>query len=474
MTRNRSVRTRLLLRLMLPMLLLAVLAGASAYWLTSHFSGKVLDQWLHDSALALADRVTWVDDAPVVDLSESARAMLEVDVLDRTYYEVATATGRRLVGNATLPAPPAGEPWQGDAMRYEGEIRGAPVRVVAIALDSAGRERVVIKVAETQLKRRALAGELLRIAVILSLALTLAAAVAVWYGIGSGVATMEQAVQEVRARHAAAPLAPIAPKAEWPSEVVPLVEEINSLIADLAVAHGLNQRFVADAAHQLRTPVATLQVQLERALRQTAPERLAGVVGEAVGALTRLSRTLHQLLTLARADGQPAIPAQEASVDLQALAREGAERRLDDALAAGIDLGYGGGYDAIRVRGDDALLREALANLIDNALRYGRRGGCVTVGVHADPPELYVEDDGPGIPPNDRARARQRFVRLPGTPGNGCGLGLAIVEEIARRHGATLLLDSRADGQGLRARIVFPADARAARRPLPARETARA
>jgi two-component system sensor histidine kinase TctE len=265
---------------------------------------------------------------------------------------------------------------------------------------------------------------------------------------------MEKAVRDVRAIHGRAPLESIQQRPDLPQEAAPLVEQINELILDLAAAHRLNQRFVADAAHQLRTPVATLRIQLERARRETDPERHARALEDAIAALTRMSHLLHQLLTLAQADETR--PAGVADLDL--IARQELERRLDDALQAGIDLGYAGPGSAVPVRGAEDLLREALANLLDNALRYGARAGHeITVGVVAAARELYVEDEGPGIAPAERQKVCERFYRIPGSPGVGCGLGLSIVAEIARRHGASFLLEGGAGGRGLRARLLFPA-----------------
>ena len=186
-----------------------------------------------------------------------------------------------------------------------------------------------------------------------------------------------------------------------PVEVVPLVHEINDLIENLSASHRLNQRFIADAAHQLRTPLATLRVQLEVALREQDAERHAKAINDAVNELTRMGHTLHQLLTLAKADTNESALQPRALVDLELIAREEVERRIDDALALGVDLGYAGAGKPVLIHGQEDLLREAVTNLLDNALRYGASGRRVTVGVVAAPPEIYVEDNGPGIPQSE-------------------------------------------------------------------------
>jgi two-component system sensor histidine kinase TctE len=271
--------------------------------------------------------------------------------------------------------------------------------------------------------------------------------------------SMEKAVRDVRSVHAAAPLSPIAMAANFPREVFPLVQEINDLIANLSAAHRLNQRFIADAAHQLRTPLASLRVQLELALREQDAVLHANAINDAVNALTRMGHTLHQLLTLAKADRNETGPTPHTVVDIDLIAREEVERRIDDALGAGVDLGYAGAGKPVWIRGQEELLREAVSNLLDNALRYGAAGHHVTVGVSPDSPEIYVEDSGPGIPGSEREKVRERFYRIPGTIGDGCGLGLSIVEEIVRRHAGSLILEDRLGGGGLRARFIFSSDA---------------
>ncbi len=464
-----SIRRALLLRLMGPLLVLTLLAGASAYGLARHFAEAVLDQWLYDSAISLASRVKWENGRASADLSDSARAIIELDVVDRVFYEVHAADGRRILGNVFMPDPSNFPRSSENNIFYESTINGTPVRVVALSIARPGVETVIVKVAETLRKRLTLARQVLLISVALSLVLAAMCAMLAWYGVGQGMASVQKAVREIRTLHASAPLEPIPTLGDLPLEVMPLVEEINNLILDLSSAHRLNQRFIADAAHQLRTPLATLRVQLELALREQDPERHARAINDAIEVLSRMGRVLHQLLTLARADeGYPEKNARPL-VDIDRMAREEIEQRLDDAVAAGTDLGYDGPEQAVHVEGEEALLREALANLLDNALRYGRPGGQITVGVKAGPPaEIHVEDNGPGIPATERDKVRDRFYRMPASPGDGCGLGLAIVEEIARRHGVTLLLeDAEAaageehNGQnghkGLRARLVFPA-----------------
>jgi two-component system sensor histidine kinase TctE len=455
MHKPRSIRRELLARLMAPLVMILALGGVSAYGLAQHFSQVVLDNWLYDSAMSLANRVRWENGRAFVDLPEGAREILEWDIVDRVYYEVGPERGERLIGNASLPLPPSFARESKGPVYYEGVVSGAAVRVLAVALQAPDGNRIIVKVAETRHKRNVLAREVLWISVALSFTLAAVSGLVIWYGVGSGIDSMEKAVRDVRSQHAVAALTPFPVDGDMPVEVVPLVQEINDLIGDLAESHRLNQRFVADAAHQLRTPLAALRVQLEVALREHDPERHTRAINDAVHVLTRMGHTLHQLLTLAKADEE----AHDAPplVDIDLIAREEVERRIDDAVSAGVDLGYSGIGQPVLIRGQEDLLREAVANLLDNALRYGGAGERVTVGVESNAPEIYVEDEGPGIPEKERDKVRERFYRIAGTQGDGCGLGLSIVEEIVRRHAGSLVLESGAGGAGLRARFIFPA-----------------
>lgn len=247
--------------------------------------------------------------------------------------------------------------------------------------------------------------------------------------------------------------API-PWAEVAREVKPLILAINGLIQRLSEARGAQQRFIAIAAHQLRTPLATLQVQTERALRETNPERHGEALLHVLKAVTRMRHLTQQLLTLTRSDPSAASTLVMTDIDLAELAREELERWADGAVERNIDLGYEGPESGTPVRGERQLLRELIGNLVDNAIRYGRAGGEVTLGVRLNPTTIFVQDDGPGIAAAERERVLDPFYRSPQSSGDGCGLGLAIAREIAARHGTCLQIADR-HPQGTRIEVVF-------------------
>jgi two-component system sensor histidine kinase TctE len=250
-------------------------------------------------------------------------------------------------------------------------------------------------------------------------------------------------------------LSPV-PQTGLPREARVLAARINELLARLGSAIRAQKRFVADAAHQLRTPLAAVMLQVERAERATdrATER------EALGALhrsvERAGRMTQQLLALARTDPEAINAVELEPLDLVVLARRVGEEWVPRALKRDIDFGLIVPAGPVVVTGDERLLSELLSNLIDNALRYCSAAGRVSVIVEADPrPTLAVQDDGPGIPEDERVRIFERFYRVEGSSGDGCGLGLAIVEEIARLHSSTVQVSAGADGRGSRFTVAF-------------------
>jgi two-component system sensor histidine kinase TctE len=242
-----------------------------------------------------------------------------------------------------------------------------------------------------------------------------------------------------------------------PTEVRPLVHATNELMHRLQRALVSQQRFIADAAHQLRTPLAGLRTHAELALRERSIEGMRERVHSLMEATDRSAHLAHQLLSLALAEPEGSAAASMCEMDLAALARDVTSQSVPRALERGLDLGMDERDDDVRLEGNAVLLRELLANLVDNAIRYTPSGGHITVSVsRADAAiVLSVEDDGPGIPLADRGRVFERFQRLSEARGDGCGLGLAIVREIAEAHAATVAIEDGAHGKGTRVSVRF-------------------
>jgi two-component system sensor histidine kinase TctE len=249
--------------------------------------------------------------------------------------------------------------------------------------------------------------------------------------------------------------------AEIPAEIRPLVDALNQLFGTLRESARAQHQFVADTAHQLRTPIAGLLGQLELLRREPLAASLQSRLAALHEGMSRLSHSANQLLALARAEPLTSLTDSFRSVDLKLLVERIVETHVDRSSACGLDMGAE--LQSATVLGSAHLLEDLLGNLVDNALNYSPAGGSVTVrsGSGESGAYLEVEDDGPGIPEPERLRVRQRFYRLPGSSGNGCGLGLAIVDEIARLHGAALSIESGAQKRGTRVRVQFPAPAAA-------------
>lgn len=330
-----------------------------------------------------------------------------------------------------------------------------------------------IEVAETLHKRDRMTAKLLVQWAPLQIAVLLLAGAFVWMAVTRNLRKVDAVAEQLR-DYDVERLAPVAGTERVPVEIAPLIGAMNRLILKLRAQQASQKRFISNAAHQLRTPLATLQVQTQRLMRERDPVRHDEALGDVHQAVGRLHHVTEQLLVLMRSEQDTGQPLTLAPVDLAALARAEVERWTDRALGKDIDLGYegpacpdGGGGDgdagAVMVAGEAHLLRELLANLIDNAIRYNRRGGVVTLSLSttaAQSVTLVVDDDGPGIPAAERSLVLERFYRGSTGAGSegaagGCGLGLPIAREIAARHGATLTIEGREGAPGTRVRVVF-------------------
>jgi two-component system sensor histidine kinase TctE len=286
--------------------------------------------------------------------------------------------------------------------------------------------------------------------------LILLAGLAVWYAVGRGLVPLASLQRELATR-SHRDLSPL-PEQQAPEEVRPLIRAMNELLGRLSQALEAQQRFIADAAHQLRTPVAGIKTQMELVLRQSPAGEAQATLKQLQAATEQTTRLVNQLLSLARAEPGASRGQGGESIDLARLARDTTTEWVPRAIARNIDLGFDSPLAAAHVEGDSFMLREMLNNLLDNAVRYTHPGGQVTVRVtpRGRGVALSVEDNGPGIPDTERERVFERFHRILGTGAEGCGLGLAIVREIAISHGAEASLSSGANDSGTLVRVDFP------------------
>ena len=442
---------RRLLWFLLPPLAALMLAGVYAnYRAATAFVESAYDEQLGDAAVALAGSV--LKDGPRlrVDTSTVPASARRADHLVALRYAIMSSDGELLAGSREVPAAPASisaNPTFADVM-----VGGEHLRVASYRVRIAS-SRAVISVAESAAQRAVPGRFILASTWLLDFIQLDVTLLIVWLGVHFGLKPLLSLRRQIEAgsprelKHLDATTVP--------AEVKPLVDALNVLFDVLAEVARSQRRFVADTAHQLRTPITGLLGNLELLMKEPAAAPLKNRLAALHAGMTHLAHSAGQLLALARADSSAGLADQFSCVDLAALVGRVVELNVDRAAKSGHDLGAE--VQAASIRANARLLEDLLGNLVDNALTYTPSQGCVTVraGVAAGLAYLEVEDDGPGIPEVERPRVRERFYRIPGTTGYGCGLGLAIVAEIAAAHGGQLILESGSGGCGTRARVTF-------------------
>lgn len=458
-----SLRRSVLLWLLLPLAVAVVASAFTAYRSAIAAANVAYDRTLLASARTIGERVALDGGRVVVDLPYTAIDIFEADTLGRIYYKVTGLSGELVSGYDDFPAMPRGTPrsdvYPALVHFFDGAYRGEPLRAAALYQPVTGpgaRGMIQILVGETLEARREFARNLLVDAVLRQGFLVLLVTVSALLAVHRALLPLLRLREEV-ARREPDDLRPVDERRVH-RELRPLVATFNLQAERLGRLLDSRRRFIADASHQLRTPLAALKTQAEMALRSCTAEGIREAVRAIHATTDETVRLTNQLLALARAEpGAEARPLAE--LDLAALARQVCLEWSPEAVRHEVDLAFEGG--AARVRGDPVLLRELVANLVDNALRYAADGAAVTVRVAGgERPALEVEDCGPGIPEALRRRVFERFYRVPGQAAPGTGLGLAIVREIARAHGAAVELgDARPPGSvppGLRVVVRFP------------------
>lgn len=476
----RSLRGRLLIALIGPLAILLLIGGAASYGLAQYFADTVYDGWLFDSVSSLALEVEDTPDGPYVDMPASTQRLFEWDVVDKTYFHVTGAHKGTIAGRPDMP-PMSGDvdPYQGvflydlladlvsevfpqksdsyqGALIYDGRLDDQDVRVATLELSANDfGETVTVVVAETTRKRQALAQAILLSTLIPQLLLIVVAGLAIRRAVAHGLGPLKTIAERLHAR-SARELSPISDQGV-PDEVRPLTCSLNDLLSRLELALSAQRRFVAEAAHQLRTPLTAIKLQVDEVARESTMEDARPLLQSLRASTDRAVRLSNQLLSLARAEPDSGAAKPFETFDLLSLARETGAEWAPRALASGIDMQFTAEADdvPIPVHGDPDLLREAINNLLDNAIKYHSVEGSIHLRVGAQPsPSIEIQDDGPGIAAELRPQMMRRFVR--GERGEGSGLGLSIALEIARLHGGDLNLEDGPAGRGLLARLVLP------------------
>ena len=458
---------------MLTPLLLLWPVGLALTWLVAQgIANKPFDRALIYNAHALAQLVTVQRGRPQFNLPQSASEILRADDSDSVYYQVLGPRGEWLSGERDLPPPPEEEtPQPGDVRLRDAELRGVDIRVayIWVRVPVEGNPLALVQVAETREKRSVLATEIIKGVMVPQFVLLPLAVLLVWLALARGIQPLNQLEERIRARRPD-DLSPLDHKTV-PLEVAPLVDSVNDLLTRLNESLATQKRFLADAAHQLKTPLAGLRMQADLAQREgTSTDELKQSLKQIGRSSIRATHTVNQLLALARAEASGAQMTQQ-RCDLARLTMEVVRDSVPRAMDKHIDLGYDGaepGAPGVWLDGNPTLLKELVRNLVDNAINYtpssDDRPGVVTVRVLADTFGrvllLQVEDTGPGVPESERELIFQPFYRALGSEADGSGLGLPIVQEIARQHQAEISVEDARPGQtppGARFTVRFPA-----------------
>lgn len=446
---QRSLFGEILDWMLMPLLLLWPLSIGVTYLVAKSIANEPFDRALEDRVTVLAQQVKEVNGELSAHLPFSARDILRADDVDNVYFQVSGPQRELIAGDSDVPLPEDEEkpvPWS--VMLRDAQMRNADVRVAytyvnlqpsrIVSRSSVEPRYALVQVAETLEKRRELANQIIKGVIlpefiILPIAITL-----LWFALSRGLSPLTVLQENIRSRRPD-DLSPIDSRAV-PEEISPLVRSLNEMLERLSQSIQSQKRFIADAAHQMKTPLAGMRMQSELALRQDSREEIQRSLEQLAKSSASATRLVNQLLALARAENESpqSMPLQR--LELTGLARSTVQDWFAQAQARTIDLGFEADDDEIFVMGHATMLRELLNNLIDNALRYTQTGGSVTARVRAELDRriaiIEVEDNGPGIAPSEREQIFDRFYRILGSEVEGSGLGLAIVREIAQRHGA--------------------------------------
>lgn len=424
-----------------------------SHFVALHLADEPFDRELRSIVLAVADEAENPRQGVSIEDRFPAVVALRSVPGERFLVQVADADAGLLAGDAELPPPPPTEP--GAVQFREIALDKDRYRVGYLRLaGNAAVPRGIVQVGESLARRKALASGVTSVVMVVMIVIIPFMVGLVWYGLYRGLLPLRQLSQRIRARDAN-DLSPI-PPGDAPDEIAPLLESLNAQLDRVRRNLDGQRRFVADAAHQLRTPLAGLKSQAQMALREWPDAIVHQRLTRIEEGADRVGRLATQLLALARADKiRNRVDAWE-SVDLDVLLRQVCEQSADAAIAREKSIAFEPAGAPAFAKGIPDLLRELFANLVDNAIRYSAAGGEVTVRVAAgEGPEVAVEDRGPGIPRAERELVFERFYRVLGTQESGSGLGLAIAREICEVHGAQIRIEDRPGG-GTRVAIAFP------------------
>ena len=462
---QRSLFGEILDWMLAPLLLLWPMSIGVTYLIAKSIANAPFDRALDDSVTVLAQQVRIVEGRPSLVLPISAREILRADDTDSIYYQVRDQNGQLIAGDKGVMGSPDDDAPTVGVVQFRNETNnGRDVRIAYLwvalkpnALD----QPVLIQVGETLDKRNQLANEIIKGVIFPQFVILPIAIILVWFGLSRGISPLN-VLQDIIRNRRPEDLSALETK-DTPEELVPLISALNDQLARLEQNLATQKRFIADAAHQLKTPLAGLRMQVELMSREKDPAEISLSLEQLAQGTARATRLVNQMLSLARTEAPAVLKFDK--VDLVQIAKNVLNDFVPESLQQRIDLGFESPDHAVYVRGQPLMLNEMIKNLIDNALRYTPENGTVTLRIEdllqREAIILEVEDTGPGIPPSERPLVFDRFYRVLGTSVDGSGLGLAIVKEIVQQHGASIQVLNNPRSQqtklpGTVIRISFP------------------
>ena len=467
---QRSLFGEILDWMLTPLLLLWPISLVLTWFVAQSAAGKPFDQALEINVGEMAALVQTQGGQLQFDMPMPARKLLRASESETVYYQVMGPRGEFVSGERNLPLPPRDEePFFGQVRLRDDNYQGDGLRVAYkwLEVDLPMARPVLVQVAETLDKRAVLATEIVKGVMLQQFIILPLAVLLVWLGLAYAIKPLNQLEERIRARKPD-DLSPLDDQSV-PQEVAPLVSSVNDLLQRLTKSIANQKRFLADAAHQLKTPLAGLRMQADLAQREgVSAEEFKLSLRQIGSASVRATHTVNQLLALARAEGSGSAMTRK-QCNLADLTVAAVQDCLPHAIVKSIDLGYEGeapGAPGATLEGNATLLSELIRNLLDNAIHYTpsspERPGIVTARVLADPfgkvVLLQIDDSGPGIAPAEREMVFQPFYRVLGSGVEGSGLGLPIVQEIAQLHRASITIEDmehRRDPPGCRFVVRF-------------------
>ncbi len=439
-----------------PLLLLLLIESMVSYGIGTHITNQVLDRWLLDSAYTLVEEVRHEDGVPHSVPDQTSIEVFQWDAVDDIYYRISTLSGQQLDGNAELVQVATTDLLRQGPVFSEQVVNGARTRAVTVLGLQDSNDPVLVTVAETLNKRQALTTELLLEVLLSKAVLVIAVLIIISVAFERSLRPLFRISKELSQR-SPQDLTPIE-VGSVPGEMRGLIDNTNRLLSRLDNAMSMREQFIGNIAHQIRTPLAGMKLQAQLALDE--PHNIVAIhesLERIVQACDHMAHVNSQLMKLARAEAAYGRGLRSEQVDLVALIRNACTELAWRAHAKGIQLAVSLPEQLSSVPGELTLLSEMVTNLVDNAIIYGREQGHVWISLHNTDagPRIEIEDDGPGIAVEHWPQIFDRFFRPDPERGTGCGLGLSIVREIALAHGASVHLEEREEGSGIRFVVQF-------------------